>query len=145
MRTLYLPRDVEQSLRRHLESTYPNEGVALLIGTMEGDDHKVVRAEPITNTDPKPDYFRWDDTEYLKLDRAARKDKLDIIGLAHSHPNHPAIPSKTDFMFAEPWGDAFAWIIVSVKEGESDTLRSWTVDLSLGKEGEFREQVVKIT
>ncbi|MEW6775792.1 MAG: M67 family metallopeptidase [Bdellovibrionota bacterium] len=144
MRKLRLSKDVEKAIRAHAEKSYPNEGVGLLIGKLAGDDHEVVRAVPIRNVDPKPDFFRWDDAEYLKIDKEARKDGLDIVGLFHSHPDHPAIPSKTDFLFAEPWGDTFAWIIVSVKQGKSDTFRSWTVDPSLGQIGEFREEKIEI-
>lgn len=142
MRKLTLSQETADTIRKHCESTYPNEGVGLLVGRLDGDDHIIARAVPITNVDPKPDFFRWDDKEYLQVDKAARNDGLDIIGLFHSHPDHPAIPSKTDFEFAEPWGDTFAWIIVSCKKGVSDTFRSWTVDPGLGKIGEFREQDV---
>ena len=142
MRKLTLSEQTAAAIRAHCEKSYPNEGVGLLLGTLDGDDHKIARAVPITNVDPKPDFFRWDDKEYLQIDKEARKEGLDIIGLFHSHPDHPAIPSKTDFEFAEPWGDTFAWIIVSCKKGAADTFRSWTVDPSLGKIGEFREQQV---
>ncbi len=144
MRTLHLPKAAEQAIRAHAEKSYPDEGVGLLLGKLEGEGHRVLRAVPIRNVDPKPDFFRWDDAEYLKIDKEARSQGMDIVGLFHSHPDHPAIPSKTDFLFAEPWGDTFAWIIVSVKQGKSDTLRSWTVDPALGTAGEFREEEIKI-
>ena len=45
-----------------------------------------------------------------------------LLGFYHSHPDHPAIPSKTDLKFAWPF---FSYPIVSIKQGVFDTIRSY--------------------
>ena len=47
---------------------------------------------------------------------------LDIVGIFHSHPDHPSRPSEFDREWAMPW---FSYIITSVKNGKADGSRSW--------------------
>jgi proteasome lid subunit RPN8/RPN11 len=50
---------------------------------------------------------------------------LEVIGFYHSHPDHPAIPSQYDLDHAWP---VYSYIIVSVKAGDSQDLRSWEME-----------------
>lgn len=61
----------------------------------------------------------------LQAQRSARDQKLDIIGIYHSHPDHPAIPSEFDRVCA--WHE-YSYIIVSVQKGKACDLRSWSLD-----------------
>ena len=47
---------------------------------------------------------------------------LDIIGVFHSHPNHPAIPSEFDRERALPW---YSYIITRVDSTGASESRSW--------------------
>ncbi len=61
----------------------------------------------------------------LQTQKAARQAGLDIIGIYHSHPDYPAIPSEFDRKFA--WS-AYSYIIISVTHGHSTDLTAWTLD-----------------
>jgi proteasome lid subunit RPN8/RPN11 len=61
----------------------------------------------------------------LANQRYARDRGLAIIGVYHSHPDHPAIPSKFDQDLAWP---QYSYMIVSVQNGVSQNLSSWTLD-----------------
>jgi proteasome lid subunit RPN8/RPN11 len=50
---------------------------------------------------------------------------LDIIGIYHSHPDHPAVPSEFDRAIA--WSQ-YSYIIVSVQQGKACDLKSWSLD-----------------
>ena len=73
----------------------------------------------------------------LQVQKQARKDNLDIIGIYHSHPDHPAIPSAFDTKFA--WS-MYSYIILSVTKGKVKTIRSWI----LNKPSQFIEENLQI-
>ena len=61
----------------------------------------------------------------LQMQKAARERHLDIIGIYHSHPDNPAVPSEFDRAIA--WS-SYSYIIVSVEQGQATDLNSWTLD-----------------
>ena len=61
----------------------------------------------------------------LKAQKDARDRNLDIIGIFHSHPDYPAVPSEFDRAIA--W-QQYSYIIVSVQQGKACDLKSWTLD-----------------
>jgi proteasome lid subunit RPN8/RPN11 len=80
----------------------------------------------------------WIDPEMmLKVQREARDRNLDIIGVYHSHPDHPAIPSECDRRLAWP---VYSYVIVSVQAGKAADFRSWRLD----EEHQFQAEGVKI-
>jgi proteasome lid subunit RPN8/RPN11 len=62
--------------------------------------------------------------DFFEAEKEARKAGLDVIGVYHSHPDHPARPSEFDREHAFPW---YSYIIVSVAQGEPRDLTSWTL------------------
>jgi len=61
----------------------------------------------------------------FKAQKDARDRNLDIIGIFHSHPDHPAVPSEFDRAIA--W-QQYSYIIVSVQQGKAWELKSWSLD-----------------
>ena len=59
---------------------------------------------------------------YQKLSRALARG-LDQIGVFHSHPDHPAIPSTTDA--SQPFLAGWSNLIVAVRKGKFKEARSW--------------------
>jgi proteasome lid subunit RPN8/RPN11 len=62
---------------------------------------------------------------------------MKIIGIYHSHPNHPAVPSESDRLLA--WS-AYSYVILSVAAGGIADYRSWTLD----EERQFYEEEVTV-
>jgi len=80
----------------------------------------------------------WIDPEMmLKVQRQARDRKLDIIGVYHSHPDHPAIPSECDRRLAWP---VYSYVIVSVSAAGTVDFQSWRLD----EHHQFQAEAVKI-
>lgn len=63
----------------------------------------------------------------LQMQRDARNRNLNIIGIYHSHPDYPAIPSECDRLYAWP---EYSYIIISVANGKAGELQSWSLDES---------------
>ena len=72
----------------------------------------------------------------MRAERFALANDLSLLGVYHSHPNHPAIPSIHDLKQAVPF---FSYIIISVMDGKFNTLRSWQLN---EETGQFDEEKV---
>ena len=111
---LRIPQPLYDQLRAHGEETYPNECCGIMLGRAEADDitvHDLIRAGN-TRTDSAHNRYHIAPQELIAAQRHARKSGLDIVGFYHSHPDHPAHWSTTDFAEAHWFGCAY--VITSV-------------------------------
>ena len=72
----------------------------------------------------------------MDAERYADENGVQLLGVYHSHPNHPAIPSEHDRVAAQPY---FSYIIISVKDSQIADIRSW----QLNDEFQFEEETVE--
>ena len=114
-------------IRRHGEETYPEECCGFLIGRLcaAGNDVVYARRAVNRNATRREDRYVIAPGDYLAADNAARTENLDIVGVYHSHPDHPAIPSRTDLELATFPG--YAYVIVSVEKGKAAALSAWSL------------------
>jgi len=153
-----------EAIREHAVEGYPLEICGFLVGHVEGDTRIVREAWPVRNAwedDPelRASMFasleetgvtasaeRWESAseerrflvspgDTVKAMKAAREAKMDLVGLYHTHPNHPAVPSDFDRDVAWP---EWSYVIVSVRGGQVVELRSWFVE----GDGPFIEEPV---
>lgn len=104
-------------IRAHAESTYPEEGCGLLIGrSLPGDVRHVLRVEATENRAAEERRRRYVIPPDVLREADARLESRgeSVIGIFHSHPDHPAVPSAFDRQHAVPW---FAYLLVSVECG----------------------------
>jgi proteasome lid subunit RPN8/RPN11 len=123
--TLRLPSALLRSIHAHGETAYPNEGCGLILGRAQGADTQVVDLLPIRNgREPEAAHNRYLITpqDMLKGEQVAEERGLDVIGIFHSHPDHPAAPSEFDREHALPW---YSYIITSIDQGRATASRSW--------------------
>jgi len=117
------------AIRAHGEEDYPYECCGLLIGRFDTDTVKAVEEiYPISNAREETDKrnrFLITPEEFMRGERHARSRKLDVVGIYHSHPDHPAQPSQFDLDHALP---VYSYIIVSVREGKATDLFSWLME-----------------
>lgn len=119
--------DVRAQLEQLARDGYPHEVCGLLVGRFDAESIGVERITQARNlaTDRLQDRYVLDPDDYLAADRAARKDDLEIVGVWHTHPDHPPTPSTTDWEAA--W-EGYCYVIVSVRRGEVDGVRAWELD-----------------
>ena len=63
--------------------------------------------------------------DYMKAEQYAVAKGLQLLGVYHSHPDHPAIPSEHDRLAAQPY---FSYIIISVLGNHTTHMRSWRLN-----------------
>lgn len=134
---LILSREQQDHIRSHLEATYPEEGCGLFLGRFEGDRAIVVDVVPTANAwnaevadlvgagTGKGDRYWIDPQELFQAMKLARSRQLEIIGIYHSHPDHPAIPSECDRRLAWP---QYCYLIVSVQQDQAIEWKVWQLD-----------------
>jgi proteasome lid subunit RPN8/RPN11 len=117
---LQIPQSLYDQLRAHGEETYPNECCGIMLGKPVSDGihvSQLVRAGN-TRTDSAHNRYHIAPGELMAAQREGRKSGLDIVGFYHSHPDHPAMWSTTDFLEAHWFGCAY--VITSV-DGDKQT------------------------
>jgi len=90
-----MPGAVRQAMVQHARAEAPHECCGLLVGR----GRRVDVAIPLTNVDPRPRTgFRIDPAEHIAVRRILRRavPGRDIVGVYHSHPRGPAVPSPRD-------------------------------------------------
>ncbi|MBB5345417.1 M67 family metallopeptidase [Tunturibacter empetritectus] len=139
-----------EALRAHGEETYPNECCGVLLGkNIAGEDdgvtvnhvQQIVRAGN-TRTDSAHNRYQIAPQELVKIQRQARGLGLDIVGFYHSHPDHPAQWSKTDFAEAHWLGCSY--LITSVEQGKAVLTNSFLLSGSGEDDKNFEDQAIQI-
>ncbi len=115
--TLNISQALHDQLRAHGEETYPHECCGILLGrsTPAGIDVADLMRAGNTRTDSAHNRYHIDPRELIAAQREGRKLGLDIVGFYHSHPDHPAQWSPTDFAEAHWFGCAY---LITAVEGD---------------------------
>ena len=116
------------SLRQHGEETYPHECCGVLLGKIEDDTRTVttIARAGNTRTDSAHNRYNIDPRELIRIQSEGRKRGEDIIGFYHSHPDHPAQWSTTDFAEAHWYGCSY--VITSVEKGKAVLTNSFALE-----------------
>jgi len=133
--TLAISKALLDQIHAHGESAYPEEGAGFLIG----GDSRVENILPLLNAredEARHNRFLITPEDYLKAELTADKLGLSLIGVFHSHPDHPNRPSEYDREWAQPF---FSYIITTVNEGKATESRSWRL---LEDRSKFEEEKI---
>jgi len=132
-------------LRRHGEETYPHECCGVLLGAAS-DSMREVRAivrAGNTRLDSLHNRYNIDPGELVRIQRHAREQNLDIVGFYHSHPDHPARWSSTDF--AEAHWIGCSYVITSVQNGKASITNSFALVGTLEEDKKFEDERIEIS
>ena len=147
-------RSAYLGMTRDAESGYPYEVCGVMIGkedtvthfrkcaNLVSDDESETAFKETANIDSKrlKDRYELDPRSYIEADSWARENGLEILGIYHSHPDHPSKPSETDRQVASP---GWAYIIFSVNRGKLADARIWYIDEQNFQFEERKFEVVK--
>jgi proteasome lid subunit RPN8/RPN11 len=139
---LQLTDNVLAQIHAHGEHAYPEEGAGFLLGTYsDNGKREVTTIFPLANSredEARHNRYLIAPADYLKAERDAERLGLSLIGVFHSHPDHPNRPSEFDREWAQPF---FSYVITSVQSGKAIESRSWRL---IEDRTKFEEEEIKL-
>jgi proteasome lid subunit RPN8/RPN11 len=133
---LQLPSNLLLRIHAHVQKLYPAEGAGFLLGTETDEGRQVEEVYPAevdADSEVYPDRFFIDAKTVSDVEDMAEAQSLTLLGIFHSHPDHPAEPSVFDREWALPW---YSYLITVVRGGVAGESCSWR----LSKEGTFAKE-----
>jgi proteasome lid subunit RPN8/RPN11 len=124
-------------MKEHALTTFPDECCGFFYGTEQEDGGRIITNILEVNnskTGDKKRRFEIAGKDYMHAEKFGVENDLLLLGIYHSHPNHPAFPSEHDRVAALPY---FSYIILSVTSGNIDHIRSWRLNDVL----QFEEEI----
>jgi proteasome lid subunit RPN8/RPN11 len=121
---LVLPAELLRRIQREGERAYPEEGAGFLLG-LPGNPRvvlEIVSARNIGFGGVRRNRYLIGPEDYVDAEQEADRRKMDVLGVFHSHPDHPERPSAFDREWAQP---NFSYIITSIQSGKAAVSRSW--------------------
>ena len=137
MSSVDISQELLNRIQMNVQAGYPYETCGLLIGEQVESGirvHDAVEAANLNKQRPG-DRYELDPKAMLAADRDARRRGLEIVGIWHCHPDHPAQPSETDHAFA--W-EGWSYMIFSVTRDGVTEVRSWRL-----ADGQFVEESIR--
>lgn len=135
-----------EAIRRHGEETYPHECCGVLLGNFGDDGARTVTSTARcgnTRTDSAHNRYNIDPRELVRIQREGRERGEDIVGFYHSHPDHPAQWSKTDF--AEAHWIGCSYVITSVEKGKAAITNSFELAGTSEENKKLVDEEVKVS
>ncbi len=134
---LIVPGQLIQEINFHVEKAYPEEGAGFLVGE-EGVVKKIIALSNAREDGARNNRFLFTPQDYLKAELLADTLGLSLIGVFHSHPDCPNVPSEYDREWAQPF---FSYIITRVEQGKAVNSRSWRL---LEDRSTYEEEEIEI-
>lgn len=135
--TLAISKELLDQIHAHGEQAYPEEGAGFLIGA-DGKVENIMMLPNAREGEARHNRFLITPQDYLKAELTADKLGLSLIGVFHSHPDHPNRPSEYDREWAQPF---FSYIITTVNKGKAIESRSWKL---LEDRSKFEEEPIQL-
>jgi proteasome lid subunit RPN8/RPN11 len=141
---LQLTRAVYEAICAHGEETYPHECCGALLGKLTADGWRIEAAVKAGNTRKDSAHNRYNIApgELVKIEREARSQGLSIGGFYHSHPDHPAQWSPTDFAEAHWLGCSY--VITAVAQGRAAVTNSFLLAGTTEEDKRFEQEKIEV-
>jgi proteasome lid subunit RPN8/RPN11 len=140
--TIQISETLLAQIQANGAKAYPQEGAGFLFGSDE--THRIVKAIfTLTNSreaDARHNRYLITAENYLMAELEADRQGMTVIGVFHSHPDHPDLPSEFDREWAQPF---FSYVITSVESGEARGSRSWRLVEDRSRFAEEKIQIIK--
>ena len=134
---LVVSNQLIEQINAHVEEAYPEEGAGFLIGE-DGEVKEILALPNAREDEARHNRFLLTPEDYMKAEMKAMELGVDLIGVFHSHPDCPNVPSEYDREWAQPF---FSYIISRVDEGKVVSHRSWRLVEDRSK---YDEEEIKI-
>lgn len=119
--SLKISAAIIDGINQHVEAAYPEEGAGFLLG-VDGEVREILSLPNAREDGARLNRFLITPEDYLQAEMKAMELGVDLIGVFHSHPDCPNIPSEYDREWAQPF---FSYVISRVDNGKAVSHRSW--------------------
>lgn len=126
-------------IQAHGEKAYPDEGAGFLLG-VDAPRRQVLDLMPVSNAreaEARRRRYLLEAEDYRNAETEADRRGLLLVGVFHSHPDHPDQPSEFDREWAQPF---FSYVITGVEAGKARSSRSWRLTEDRSK---FLEETIQ--
>lgn len=134
---LQIPRRVYDEMIAHAQTEQPNECCGLLSGVLDPENPivRIVRNHPLINALASPVRYEAEPGSLLAAFKEIRREGWEMIGVYHSHPTTPPVPSRTD-LASNGYGAEVAHFIISLTGGVVE-VRGWHLDETAYREANW--------
>lgn len=87
-----ITREIVEEMERHAREEYPRE----CCGMLAGKEQTITRIFKTKNIAESEDLYELDPLEQVKAFEEIDRLSLKLLGVYHSHPDHPCYPSGLD-------------------------------------------------
>ena len=126
---IFLSHPIQSKMLDDCITRFPHEACGFVIGN-NGFYKAVFEAREVINQSPNLNRYEIDPFDFYTVEKSLTGQSLSIIGFYHSHPHGSPHPSRYDIQDA--WLH-YSYIIVSVNEDHSCTMKSWLIDAKTGQ------------
>jgi proteasome lid subunit RPN8/RPN11 len=106
-----------EAVRAEAKARYPDECCGLLLGLDDEEGARLAKvlspADNLWEDENRRRRFRITSEDFLLAEKLAEEKGLEVIGVYHSHPDHPPEPSDYDLSQAWPF---YSYLIVGSGE-----------------------------
>jgi len=113
-----------------------------MIGTTDSDKNHIVHAFRTCknlNKERAQDRYDMDPRDQLRIQQEFASSPWEMIGIYHSHPDHPSRPSQTDTDAAHL---GYSYVIISVQNGTVASAQSWVLNETDSEKKFYEEPLV---
>lgn len=123
-RNIIIPRTILNAVEEHAEDMYPEECCGFIFGATRTENVVVDEVHRVQNRkeENRARRFLITPEQFMRAEEFADSEEKELLGIYHSHPDHPAEPSRFDLEHALP---GFVYLITNVDKGKSRHSRWW--------------------
>ena len=127
-----LPKELANEMVRHAREEYPRE----CCGMLAGENDSISKLLKIKNIAQHIDEYELDPQEQVNAFEEIDRLSLRLLGIYHSHPDHPCYPSELDINQAF-YPETLFFIIALKKDITAFQLKAFKLC-----EGNVREETI---
>ena len=116
-----IPKSVYEEMIDHAKKVYPQEACGFVVGMEEKASYFI----PMVNTDHSSVTYNMDPKEQMRAFKKINEDKMELLGIFHSHVASAAVPSQTDRSMA--FYPEVSYLIVSLSDMHQPDLKSYKI------------------
>lgn len=140
---LILQDDTIEMICSHAQNEYPKECCGIMLGKRLGEQrivYSIIQTRNMIEENQNKTHFLMNPIEIVKAELSAEREKLEIVGFYHSHPDYEAVASNEDVLHMIT---GYSYLIISAKNGICVKVNSFEKIMQTDTDAKEEEILVK--